>query len=194
VSQILQKLRKDHANHLRLLMALERQVAVMERGDRPDWDIVQGIVEYCLSYSDRHHHPVEDRVLATCLKKDRQLAAQFAGLDAEHRDLAAALHHPADATHKVLQDATVSLGWFIGLIRRFLEAQREHIRREESGFYPFAERILGPAGWTDLDKSASSLVADPLFREPAEGEYLALLQGRVFQHNPPEADPLGAGV
>ena len=175
MSETMRRLRGDHANLSRLLTGLERQVAAMERGDRPDWDIIQRIVAYCLTYPDIHHHPLEDRVLARLGAKDQQAAAPFATLPAEHRELSAALRRFAAATEQVVQDAAIPRAWFAGLARQFLSAQREHIRREDTQFFPAAERLLGPTDWADLDKAAASLPGDPLFDRPADREFLALL-------------------
>ena len=175
MSETMRRLRSDHANLSRLLTGLERQVAAMERGDRPDWDIIQRIVAYCLNYPDIHHHPLEDRVLTRLGAKDQQAAAPFATLPAEHRELSAALRRFAAATEQVVQDAAIPRAWFAGLARQFLAAQREHIRREDTQFFPAAERLLGPADWADLDKAAASLPGDPLFDRPADREFLALL-------------------
>ncbi len=175
MSETMRRLRQDHANLSRLLTALERQVIAMERGDKADWDIVQRIVQYCLDYPDLHHHPLEDRVLARLRNKEPVAATPSIDLVAEHRELSASLRRVAAAVEQVLQDATVPRDWFISLVRRFLSTQRDHIRREESEFYPAAERALGATEWADLDRSASVLPVDPLFERPTNRQYIALL-------------------
>ena len=57
---ILDTLRSDHANMARLLNILERQVSAFREGEAPDYEIVQGVVEYFLDYPDLCHHPKED--------------------------------------------------------------------------------------------------------------------------------------
>ena len=175
MSETMRRLRQDHANQSRLLAALERQVIAMERGDKPDWDIVERIVQYCLDYPDLHHHPLEDLVLARLRSKKPAIAAPSIDLVAEHRELSASLRRVAAAVEQILQNATMPRDWFISLIRKFLSTQRDHIRREESEFYPAAERLLGSADWADLDRSASALPGDPLFDRPTTRQYLALL-------------------
>jgi hemerythrin-like domain-containing protein len=175
MSQTMRRLRQDHANHSSLLAALERQVAVVERDDRPDWDLLQRIVAYCLTYPDTHHHPLEDKVLARLQAKNPAAAAPFAMLSAEHRALSAELRKFAAATEQVLQDATLPRAWFAGLARNFVVAEREHMRLEEAGFFPDAERMLGPADWADLDRNADSLPSNPLFDRPTDREFTALL-------------------
>jgi hemerythrin-like domain-containing protein len=175
MSETMRRMRQDHANLLRLLAALERQALAMQRGDKTDWDIVQRIVEYCLTYPDFHHHPIEDQVLARFRSKDAAAAAPFIGLEAEHRELATSLRSVATAIKQVLQDATVPVDWFVNLVSKFVNMQREHIRREESEFYPAAERALATADWADLDMIVSRLPVDPLFDRPTNRQYLALL-------------------
>src|SRR4029077_12511930 len=130
MSETMQRLRQDHTNLSRLLTALERQVNAMERGDEADWDIVRRIVEYCLTYPDLHHHPLEDLVLARLQNKDAMIATPFIGLVTEHRELSASLRRVAAAIEQVLQDATVPRDRFIRLVRKFLSTQRDHTRRE----------------------------------------------------------------
>jgi hemerythrin-like domain-containing protein len=176
ISSTMQRLRRDHANLSRLLTGLERQVAAMERDEGPDWDVIRRIVEYCLTYADLHHHPLEDQVLARLRTRDPTIAAPFLGLDGEHRALQAALRQFATATEQVAQDATIQRACYGDLARKFVAAQRDHIRREDQQFFPAAERGLAPSDWADLDRSSSSLPRDPLFDKPTDRQFQALLR------------------
>ena len=48
VTDIIDSLHEDHANLAKLLGALERQLALFDEGESPDYDIVRGVVDYCL--------------------------------------------------------------------------------------------------------------------------------------------------
>src|SRR5262250_2873389 len=109
MSLILPRLRQDHANLQRLLVILNRQIAVLDRRERPDWDIIEGVVEYLLTYPDLRHHPLEDQMLRRLQAKDPSAAEPFLGLYAEHREQSQALRRIAAATQQVLQDA--SMAW-----------------------------------------------------------------------------------
>src|SRR5579885_2872645 len=91
MSEILRRLHDDHVNLLRVLAILERQIAVMDRGDRPDWAIVHGVIEYLLTYPDLHHHPLEDGILKRLQATNPSTAEAFSGLLAEHREQSDAL-------------------------------------------------------------------------------------------------------
>jgi hemerythrin-like domain-containing protein len=175
MSETMRRLRQDHANLSRLLTALERQVTAMQDGAKVDWDILQRILEYCLTYPDLYHHPLEDQILDRLRSKDPVAAAPFTSLEAEHRELSASLRRVAAATMQVMQEAELPREWFVEIVRKFVDAQRDHIRREDSAFYPAAERVLVAVDWADLDGGLSGLPVDPLFGRPTNRQYLSLL-------------------
>ena len=74
MSELLPRLHEDHTNTLRLLTLIDRQAELMDGGGRPDWDIVQGVVDYFLTYPDLRHHPLEDQILARLRSRDPALA------------------------------------------------------------------------------------------------------------------------
>ena len=57
---LLEELERDHLNMAALLRVLERQVEVFRRGQAPDYEIIQAVMEYFLDYPDLIHHPKED--------------------------------------------------------------------------------------------------------------------------------------
>jgi hemerythrin-like domain-containing protein len=175
MSETMRRLRFDHANLSRLLAALEREVVAMEQGGKPDWDIVERIVQYNLAFPDLHHHPLEDQLLAHLAMKDSAAAAALLGLLAEHRELSAALRRVAAATEQILRDATMPRDQFTGLFRTYLDAQRDHIRREEASFYPTVERAFDTADWVELDRIAVNRPGDPLFDKPTGRQFMTLL-------------------
>ena len=60
--EMLRRLRQEHASMARLLDVLERQIAVFRDGEDTDYDIIEAIAGYCLTYPDLCHHPKEDLV------------------------------------------------------------------------------------------------------------------------------------
>ena len=61
--ETLHRLHDDHAIMGRLLNALDRQLDVFENGETPDYELIGGILDYCLQFPDRYHHPKEDAIL-----------------------------------------------------------------------------------------------------------------------------------
>ncbi len=172
---VIDALYQDHANLAELLDALERQLAVFDQGETPDYDIVQGVIDYCLNYPDRYHHPKEDLVLERLQALDPVAAAAIGDLAAEHEDLASLTRRFADAVHAILQDIEVPRGPFEDAARRFLEAYREHMDKEERAFLPAARRSLSEADFADIEARLSQRV-DPLFGAGGEARFAALRQ------------------
>src|SRR5215475_9922485 len=190
MSKILRRLYEDHANLLRILAILERQIEEMDQGNRPDLDIVQGSIQYFLTYPDLRHHPLEDRVLMRLRAKDPRAAEPFTGLDAEHREQSETLRRIAAVTFQVLQDAAMASQGYVGMLRSFVAAQRSHVRKEEESFFPAAERILDEADWVKLESEVPAML-DPLFDDRTEQRFGMLRHELAFLD---AADPLNRRV
>jgi hemerythrin-like domain-containing protein len=173
MSDILQRLRQDHANVQRLLLMLETQIAVLGRGESPDWDVVEGVIEYLLTYPDLCHHPLEDQILEHLQVKDVSAAEPFFGLYAEHREQAQELRRIAATTRQVRQDVRMAQRDYFDLLSSFVAAQRDHIRKEEATFFPSADRILDTGDWAEVEKGLVDLT-DPLFGDRVELRFTAL--------------------
>jgi hemerythrin-like domain-containing protein len=125
MSEMLRRLRQDHINLQKLLFILERQIVAFDHREGPDWDIIEGAIDYLLTYPDLRHHPAEDRILRRLQAKDPTAAAPFRDLDAGHREQSAALRRIAAATRQVLQDASMERQGYVGLLFDFVAAQRD---------------------------------------------------------------------
>ena len=75
---------------------------------------------------------------------------------------------------------------YVGMLRSFVAAQRDHVRREEESFFPAAERILDETDWAKLDKEVPAMV-DPLFDDRTERRFSTLRHELAFLD---AADPM----
>jgi hemerythrin-like domain-containing protein len=102
------------------------------------------------------------------------LAAEpFRNLDAEHREHAAALRRIAAATRHVLLDSSMARESYVRLLAGFVATLRDHIRKEEAGFFPAAERSLDATDWAELE-SDTPIMTDPLSLDPVERRFAVL--------------------
>jgi hemerythrin-like domain-containing protein len=173
MSNKLRRLRQDHTNLQKLLFILERQIAALDRHERPDWDIIEGAVEYLQTYPDLHHHPLEDRILRRLQAKHPAAAAPFQGLGTEHAAQRTGLQRIAAATRQVLQDASMPRQTYVELLANFAARLRDHMRMEEAAFFPAVARSLDAADWAALDSEAQD-PPDPLASDPVELRFAAL--------------------
>ncbi len=66
-------------------------------------------------------------------------------------------------------------GPFEDAARRFLDACREHMEKEEQAFLPAARRSLSEADFADIETRLTQR-EDPLFGAPSEARFAALRQ------------------
>ncbi len=173
MSEVLDELRRDHANLARLLDALEHQLGVFDGGGRPDYDVITGVIDYCLSYPDRYHHPKEDLVLAKLRLRDPAAYEKVRNLDQEHRKLADLTRRFRALTEEVLHDAEIPRAEFSETVREFINTYRQHMAWEDDGLFKPAEHSLEDQDWREITGEIAG-AADPLFGPQVAKEFEAL--------------------
>lgn len=170
---ILDELERDHLNMAALLRVLERQVTVFRKGQTPDYDIVQAVVEYFLDYPDEIHHPKEDVLARRLLEKDPEGAKALAGLADQHAALGRLSRQFAEVVQNVLNEAELERDRFVHAAEDFIEAQRHHMEMENQHFFPLVRQMLTP---DDLTDAALEVLKreDPLFGHKAQPRYDSL--------------------
>lgn len=167
---ILRELRREHRGMARLLDSLERQIAKVEAGRAPDYEIVEALVDFFLDFPDACHHPKEDLVFAKLRLRDPRAAAQVGDLHAEHEELAELTLRFADGFDWMLEDPALPGDWFEHGARQFADFLRRHIAIEEEVLFPAAERALEPFDWTEID-AAFTLSGHSLSDDPAKRRF-----------------------
>lgn len=165
-------LRREHESIAALLDTLEAQVAVLAEAGEPDYDVLQALAEYFADYPALVHHPKEDLIWQALKVRDEAAAAAVGDLPAEHARLAKLVHGFVAAIGAIMHDDEVPRDAATHVIRRFIEAERQHIAMEEELFLPAAARVLRPEDWTALT-AETDWRPDPL-AEAADRRFTAL--------------------
>jgi hemerythrin-like domain-containing protein len=155
-------LRREHANIATLLRTLEWQVAAFKNDSLPDYEVIRATLDYFRSFPDTCHHPKEDLIFSRLRERDPAAAERIGDLQKAHEQLAARLHDAAAGMRAVLDEVEVSRDAVVRWASDFIDQQRQHIRMEESAFFPAAERILTAKDWSDLTAQMTK-ADDPLF-------------------------------
>ncbi len=171
-------LREEHVNLSKLLDALEHQLKLFDEAASPDYDVMAGVLEYCQTYPDEFHHPLEDLVCSKLRKRDPHAAAAVGDLEGHHEKLEAATDRLAEVLKSILLELEVSRAGFDELMREFIRSYRRHIQMEEEIFFPAAERALRPEDWAEIDAQIAN-PEDPVFGA-AEDERFADLRAYVL--------------
>ena len=171
---IIDLLRQEHRNIEKLLLVLEEELRVFDRGERPDYEVVLAVIAYFQVYPDAYHHPQEDMVFEKLKARDPAAAAKIGDLTAEHRKGAKRLSQVAQAVENGLMDQGVSRQTVDGIIRDFIVHERHHMAVEEREFFPAAVEALQPQDWAEIASSRLTGQKDPLFSEIVEKRFDAV--------------------
>ena len=173
MASIIDGLRSDHSRITKLLDALERQIDAFGEGGTLDFEIVDGILHYCRTYPDLHHHPREDMVFDRLKQRDPEAASAMGDLRQEHAKLAGLTEQFAKSLVAVEQDIPMERHDLTDAAKAFLKGYRLHIMMEEKHFFPAAQRSLTPEDWRQLSAELGD-VEDPLFDHREDERFDAL--------------------
>ena len=176
MANIIEQIREEHGNMAKLLDALERQVTVFDGGGRPDYEIVEGVVDYFLDYPDRCHHPKEDlvarKIVSGAPARNRETAV-LRKLEAQHEELGILTRRFHRFVHRVLDEAELPRRDFVRAATEFISSQRHHMRMEEEHFLPLAEATLSRSDLAALDSELFT-DSDPLMDPDTNARYAIL--------------------
>ena len=173
MSEVLRQLNSEHEDLSKLLDLLDREVAVFAAGERPDYDLIGAVIDYCLDYPDAVHHPKEDLIYGILKSRNAELARVVGDLEEEHRKIAAMTRELDEAMRQVLAEELVDRRSVHILTRNFVNAYRHHISLEEGHVFPAAEKVLSPDDWAGIDARLERR-DDPLFGDAVVDRFRTL--------------------
>ena len=187
MTYMIEVLRQEHCNIEKLLRALERELGVFDRGDRPDYDVILAVIDYFKDYPDSCHHPKEDMIIEKLKTRDPIRAAEIGDLEAQHREGARRLSRVAEAIERVLSDQDLLRQNVHNVIRDFINHERQHMAMEERVVFPTALNALEPEDWTDIGVKLGNR-EDPLYQAGFEERFKTLRRGILAMEAEAEAE------
>lgn len=172
MSKIISVLLEEHQNIGKLLLVLERELEIFARNQRPDYEVLQTIIQYFQDYPDSCHHPKEELVFRKLKARDPGAAKRFGDVEADHVDEALRLRSFARAVEAVLADQEILRESFHLAVHDFIENQRRHLEKEEKLLFPAAVKALRPKDWVEIEAQLNNR-KDPLF-DSVEEKFRAL--------------------
>jgi hemerythrin-like domain-containing protein len=182
VAKIMDQLHEEHRNIARLLAVLERELALFDSAEKPDYDVLNSVADYFLGFPERGHHPKENAILARLREMHPEAAAEIGDLEGQHEHISELAERFRDAITNVLRDAEMPRAAFHTVVRDFVAEQRKHMQMEEKRFFPLAERVLNAEDWKAIE-AAAAREQDPLFGPKAVGEFARLYADIIAWEN-----------
>ncbi len=179
MTAIIDILLEEHRNIEKVLLVLEQELDVFDRGEQPDYEVLQAVISYFQDYPDCCHHPKEDMVFEKLKARDPVAAESIGDLEAEHQEESKRLHRLAQALENILTGREILRQSFDNIVRNFIEHERRHIDMEERALFPAAVKALRPEDWAGIDARLNDR-QDPLANGDIEEKFRFLHQ-RILQ-------------
>jgi hemerythrin-like domain-containing protein len=183
-------LREEHqalAAMLQSMLALIEQAR--QRGQAPDFGVLQAMMLYIDEFPERLHHTKESELLFPMVReKAPELAAVLDQLDRDHAAGEKAIRSLEHAllAYQVLGAARQAE--FEEAAKRYVDFYLRHMAVEESQILPAARRLLSTEDWKLLDQ-AFAAHRDPLTGHEPDEEFRPLFT-RIVNSAPA---PIGLG-
>src|SRR5579862_860157 len=179
MTKIIEALREEHRNIEQLLAVLEQELSIFDRNGRPDYQIIQAVIDYFQDFPDCCHHPKEDMIFEKLKARDPVAAESVGDLEAEHQNERNRLRRVADMIGSVLTNHEVLPQTFDDVMHDFIEHERKHMEMEERFLFSTAVNALRPEDWSGIDAAWSDR-KDSLFNVAFE-ERCQSLRERIVQ-------------
>lgn len=179
MTKIIETLREEHRNIEQLLAVLEQELSIFDRNGRPDYQIIQAVIDYFQDFPDCCHHPKEDMIFEKLKARDPVAAESVGDLEAEHQNERNRLRRVAEMIGSVLTNHEVLPQTFDDVMHDFIEHERKHMEMEERFLFSTAVNALRPEDWAGIDATWSDR-KDSLFNVAFE-ERCQSLRERIVQ-------------
>ena len=141
----------EHRQFARVLHLLDEQY-VHAMGHGPvNYQLLETIFDYLLDYPAECHHPKEDLVYRTLLKRVPALSASLKDLVEEHWKLALLTQNMSQAIADTPRDEATTNQSLAVQLKAFVDYYRQHMRKEEEHFFPLASQALSREDLAEID-------------------------------------------
>lgn len=173
--QPLQILVDEHVHIRGMLFCFENELTVFGKGERPDYEILEGSIAYCQEFLDQWHHPREDALHGLLKNRSKVASVRCSDLGEQHRSLSHTTEDLVKIFEAVERDAEYQREYLVNKGRQLLNDYRHHIDWEEANFFPAVRQYLLPEDWQAV-ATRFAIAVDPLAGKPGDGRYLALFR------------------
>jgi hemerythrin-like domain-containing protein len=155
MTEVFERLHDEHRIIEKLLLVLEQELAVFDRRERPDYEILQAVVRFFEDYS-ASGHDVKERIVFDVLKaRDPEAGAMIGGLETEHGQDAYRLQRLEHVLTGILTDHDVPRQALDDAVHDFIRHARYQIDFEERVLFPAALKALRPEDWAGIEAQLS---------------------------------------
>ena len=189
-STALGTIRDEHRTISAILHGMEYLVReIGSKRKKIDPRVFHAMIYYLDSFSERMHHPKEDKYLFGILRqRDAAAGALIDELERDHAGGEDALRRLAQSMIRYEEGGEKEFPAFARQVANFIDGYRNHMRKEEEALFPLALRVFTPLDWVMIDEAFREN-DDPLAAAREEQDFEKLFT-RIVTLAPP---PIGVG-
>ena len=190
MAKTLDIIRDEHRSISAILHGMEYLVdRVRARKAKINPRVFRAMIYYLDTFSERMHHPKEDRFLFSALRnRGGEAATAVADLEREHAAGGNALRRLEQCLVRYEEGGDREFQAFADAVAKFVREYRDHMHKEESIVFPMAERLLSAQDWQAIDRAFAEN-RDPLAADRDTRDFEKLFD-RIVNLAPP---PIGVG-
>ena len=183
-------IRDEHRSIAAILHGMEYLVdRIRARKAKINPHVFSAMIYYLDTFSERMHHPKEDRYLFSAMRsRGAEAAAIVADLEREHAAGDETLRRLEQSLVRYEEGGDKEFPAFARAVETFVRQYRDHMRKEEDFVFPLAERLLSASDWQAIDRAFEEN-RDPLAGERDTRDFEKLFD-RIVNLAPP---PIGVG-
>jgi len=190
MAKALNIIRDEHRSIAAILHGMEYLVErIRTRNAKVNPRVFSAMIYYLDTFSERMHHPKEDRFLFQALRsRGGEAATVVADLETEHAAGGDALRRLEQCLMRYEEGGDKEFPAFAAAVEKFVREYRDHMHKEESIVFPLAQRLLSAADWQAIDRAFEEN-RDPLAADRDTRDFKKLFD-RIVNLAPP---PIGVG-
>ena len=190
VPKALNIIRDEHRSMAAVLHGMDYLASKMRAGRaKIDSRVFRAMIYYLDTFSERVHHPKEDRYLFSAMRgRGSEAQAVIADLEREHAMGGNALRRLEQCLVRYEEGGDREFPAFAEALDKFTREYREHMHKEEQIAFPLAERLLSASDWQEIDRAFEEN-RDPLAAARDTRDFDKLFD-RIVNLAPP---PIGVG-
>ena len=190
MTSVINVIRDEHRSIAAILHGMQYLCnEIREHGRKIDMRVFWSMLYYLDTFSERMHHPKEDKFLFSVLKqRTREAADIIEDLEREHASGESALKGLEQALARFQEGGMKEFPAFADGVERFAKGYWEHMRKEEESVLPLAQKVLGEADWASINLEFASN-RDPLASERESQDFQKLFS-KIVSLAP---SPIGVG-
>ncbi len=171
----------EHLYATRLLRLLKIEAENLRSGGKADFECMESIMHYFVTFPDHYHHPKEDLIFDRMSGLDAQLGRTIAALKHDHEKTAeqsAEIYNRLKAKRKPARGAPARA--LADTLDGYADALLAHMQLEEQAVFLPSRSALDEIDWKQID-AAIPPVEDPVFGDRLAQDYVQLMERYLNQ-------------